>query len=182
MLIERSSSKPAALGSWSTSMTTAERLFASLMTSKEYREGFVEEAVQSRITAQISALREKGGGDYEAFADKIGKKTSWVYRLEDPTKPPPTISSLLEVAAACDVGLDVRFCRFSELVHDVSTLNKGSFYVPSFEEELKEVLGPQHKRGRNVRSDRHKPRPKSGAAATGVLNSSVGGLGQSHAA
>jgi transcriptional regulator with XRE-family HTH domain len=145
----------AGLGSVDTGSMRAEALLDSLRSSKEYREAFVAEAIQSRITGQIAALRDRAGWDYKAFAEKLNKKLSWTYRLEDPNLPPPTISTLLDVAAAFDIGLDVRFCRFSELLHDVSSLSPESFAVPRFDEELKSGSLVGSRRKRNVRSNRH---------------------------
>jgi len=92
--------------------------------------------IRTRITAQIHALRTKNGWDYKTFAEKLGKKLSWAYRLEDPNDSPPTIPSLLEVAAVCDVDLDIRFRPFSSLIRDMRDLSDASFAVPSFTEEL----------------------------------------------
>ena len=61
---------------------------------------------------------------------------AWAYRLKDPNSSVPTIPSLLEVAEAFDIGLDVRFRRFSELLDDATTLTPESFVVPSFNSEL----------------------------------------------
>lgn len=160
MPIERSSPRQAALESSSMNSITAENLLASLKTSREYREAFVDEAIRSRITAQIAALRAREGGDYKTFAEKLGKKVAWAYRLEDPNMPLPTISSLLEVAAACDIGVDVRFCRFSDLIRDVSSLNSEAFSIPSFEEELKTASLWRGRSFRHIRSNRHRPRQK----------------------
>lgn len=111
-------------------------MLSSLQTGKEYRQGFVEEAIRTRITAQIHALRTKNECDYKQFAEKIGRKVAWAYRLEDPNESLPTIPTLLQIAEAFDIGLDVRFRPFSELLRDVVTLNPDSFSVPSFAEEL----------------------------------------------
>ncbi len=113
------------------------QMLEQMKTSKEYRHGFVEEAVRSRIVGQITALRKERDWDLKTFAAQIGKKVSWAYRLEDPNSAPPTIPSLLEVAEACDIGLDVRFRSFSELLTDVTTLTPASFLVPSFDAELR---------------------------------------------
>jgi len=77
--------------------------------------------------------------DPKAFAEQLGKKVSWIYRLEDPNAPAPTIASLLEVAKAFDVDLQVRFRPFSERLDDLSRLSAKSFTVPSFEEELSDL-------------------------------------------
>jgi transcriptional regulator with XRE-family HTH domain len=133
----------------------------SLASSRESRQAFVEETVATRITAQIKALRESKGMDYRQFAEKIGKKVSWAYRLEDPNAPPPTISTLLEIAAAFDIALDVRFCSFSQILNEVVSLTPDSFQVHSFEEELKRAaLEPKpksHRRRTGQRTGRPLP-------------------------
>lgn len=112
-------------------------MLETLKCGKEARHGFIEEAIRSRLTAQIHAIRQEQGWDLRTFAEKLGKKLSWAYRLEDPNESVPTIPTLLEVAEAFDVGLDVRFRRFSELLEDAANLTPDSFLVPSFEFELK---------------------------------------------
>jgi transcriptional regulator with XRE-family HTH domain len=74
--------------------------------------------------------------DPKAFAEQLNKKVSWVYRLEDPNAPAPTIASLLEVAKAFDVDLQVQFRPFSERLNDLSALSEHSLEAPSFNEEL----------------------------------------------
>src|SRR5580692_114591 len=90
------------------------QIFQSLKTDEDYRYAFVEERIQTGLAAQIHTIREQRGLDPKRFAEKLGKKVSWVYRLEDPNQPPPTIPSLIDVAKAYDCDLDVRFRPFSE--------------------------------------------------------------------
>jgi hypothetical protein len=136
MVTEKSSSAVAE-AEYADTSSTKRQLVGSLKTSKEYRHAFVEEAIRSRLTAQIEAMRSERGWDYKQFAEELKKKVAWAYRLEDPNETFPTIPSLLEIAEALDVGLDVRFCSFSALVDDVAGLQDASFKVPSFEAELK---------------------------------------------
>lgn len=159
MLTGSSSSQQAELGSVSIS-SIRQQVFEGLKASKEYRHGFIEEAIRSRIIAQITAMRKERGWDLRAFASQIGKKVSWAYRLEDPNSAAPTVPSLLEVAEAFDVGLDVRFRSFSELLDDVTTLGPESFRVPSFDEELKEQSFSRLSRRRKVRIRSHKSKPR----------------------
>jgi transcriptional regulator with XRE-family HTH domain len=114
-------------------------MLESMKTSKEYRHGFIEEAIRSRLTAQINALRNERGWDLKTFAEALGKKRAWAYRLEDPNEAVPTIPSLLEVAETFDVGVDVRFRRFSELLEDATKLTPESFSVPSFDSEVRSM-------------------------------------------
>jgi transcriptional regulator with XRE-family HTH domain len=145
-----------------------QQVLQSLQTGEEYRHAFIEEAVRTRITAQIKTIREQRKWDYKQLADKIDKKVSWAYRLEDPNMAPPTIPTLLQVAAAFDVGLDVRFCPFSEFLDDVTSLTPESFAVPSFDDELKSgsFLKSRH-RIRVHRCSKRRPRRKSISAETG---------------
>jgi transcriptional regulator with XRE-family HTH domain len=115
------------------------QVLKSLKTSKEYRHSFVEEKIQSGLAAQIVAIRELRRLDPRKFAEALGKKVSWVYRLEDPNQSPPTIPSLLEVARAFDVDLEVRFRAFSGLLDEVGRLSPDSLKVLSFKEELPEL-------------------------------------------
>jgi transcriptional regulator with XRE-family HTH domain len=165
MLIASSSSQPAGLESASTN-SIKQQMLEQMRASKEYRHGFIEEAIRSRVVAQITALRKERGWDLKTLAAEIGKKTSWAYRLEDPNAPPPTIPSLLEVAEAFDVGLDVRFRAFSELLHDALAFESGDFTVPSFNEEVSTGAFFRAGRKRSIRQPpcnkpRHRRKPKA---------------------
>lgn len=129
-----------------------QQMLESMKASRDYRHGFIEEAIRSRLTAQINALRDERGWDLKTFAGKLGKKLSWAYRLEDPNESVPTIPTLLEVAETFDIGLDVRFRRFSELLNDATTLKSDSFLVPSFDSELKNMAFGRQARKRKLRS------------------------------
>jgi len=136
MLTENLSSQQAGAGSANTS-SIRQQVLEALKSSSEYRHAFIEEAIRSRLTAQISTLRRAEGWDYKTFAENLGKKLSWAYRLEDPNSSVPTIPTLLAVAEAFDIGLDVRFRKFSELLEDATTLTSESFSVPSFDSEMR---------------------------------------------
>jgi hypothetical protein len=56
--------------------------------------------------------------------------------LEDPNaESKPTLNTLLRVAAAFDVGLDVRFVPFSTVLTRATSATPKQLEVPSFEEE-----------------------------------------------
>jgi transcriptional regulator with XRE-family HTH domain len=138
-----------------------QQMLSGLQASKEYRHAFVDEAIRTRITAQIKALRDERGLDYKEFAEQIDKKPSWVYRLEDPNVAPPTIPTLLQIAEAFDIGLDVRFRSFSELLEDIATLKPTSFEVPSFDAELKSGAFWRSLRTRKILRYKRKSRHRS---------------------
>ena len=167
MLIENLSSQQAGAESANTA-SIREQMLEALKSGKGARHAFIQESIAMRLTAQIHAIRIEHGWSPQEFADKLQKKLSWVYRLEDPNVPPPTIPTLLGVAEALDIGLDVRFRRFSELLDDATTLTPESFLVPSFESEIKAGVfrWPRIRR-------RHPRRTKSYLVKTGTIRKGV---------
>lgn len=115
------------------------QVLQSLKTSEEYRHSFVAETICSGLAAQIRSIREQRGMDNKQFAERLGKKISWTYRLEDPNASPPTIPTLLDVAKAFDVALEVRFVPFSALLRDVGELTAESFKVQEFNHEMSQL-------------------------------------------
>src|ERR1700720_995436 len=88
------------------------QLLRSFKTGKVYRHAFVEEAVRTSIAAQIRAIREQRKMSRPELAKLMGKSPSWIFRLEDPNEKPPTISTLLAVAEAFDISLNISFGSF----------------------------------------------------------------------
>lgn len=116
--------------------SVGDQILENFRGSKSYRHAFVEEKVRTGIALQIRAIREKQEMKRPKFASLMNKAPSWVFRLEDPNQPPPTISTLLQVAEAFDVDLEIRFGRFSRLIDRLDQMDEGSLRVPSFDEEL----------------------------------------------
>jgi transcriptional regulator with XRE-family HTH domain len=115
------------------STSLGEQIFQSLNSGADYREAFVEEKIRTGLAVQIKTIREKREGMTQtAFAKKLGKSQSWVSRLEDPTEPIPTVPTLLRIASTFDIGLQVKFVAFADLIDDVTTISPGTLDVPEF--------------------------------------------------
>jgi len=112
------------------------QLLESFKTGKVYRQAFVEEAVRTSIAVQIKAIREQRKMSRPELAKLMGKSPSWIFRLEDPNEKPPTISTLLAVAEAFDINLNISFGPFQSFLDRLSNMSPASFEVPSFDEEL----------------------------------------------
>jgi transcriptional regulator with XRE-family HTH domain len=84
--------------------------------SKDYRDGFLETDVKGGIALQIQALREKLGMTQTEFAKKIGKPQPVISRLENEEDRSVTINTLLEIAMALDIALQVRFCDYVDVL------------------------------------------------------------------
>jgi transcriptional regulator with XRE-family HTH domain len=118
--------------------TIGRQLLESYKTGKEYRHAFSEEKVRTQLAAQIKAIREQREMKRPELAALMDKAPSWIFRLEDPNLPPPTIVTLLKVAEAFDVDLDIRFVRFTDFLRRVDGMSDADFQVPSFLEDVRE--------------------------------------------
>jgi ribosome-binding protein aMBF1 (putative translation factor) len=127
--------QPTGLISW-------DALWARLTNGPAVRSKFVESHLSKNIAFQVRAMRARNDWSQQELADTLETNQNAIYRLENPSKVKPTLSTLKKVAAAFDVALIVRFVPFSQLVNWVTGteytekgLSTDSLAVPSFAEE-----------------------------------------------
>ena len=111
------------------------KLFEKLR-KRAYRRAYVGEHVRRGIAYQIRALREQRDWSKGKLAKALRKPQSTVTRLEDPNYGRVTVQTLLQVADAYDVALQVRFVPFSSFLRATRDLSTASMQVPSFEVEM----------------------------------------------
>jgi transcriptional regulator with XRE-family HTH domain len=116
----------------------------SLMNSKKirrkpYREAFLKQNIVSSLSHQIKINRVSRGWSQQDLADKIGSKQSVISRYEDSSYGKLSVSTLIQIANALDVGLEVKFTPFSRLVGEVNSWTREKAMVPSFSTELKAI-------------------------------------------
>jgi hypothetical protein len=101
---------------------------------KEYRNAYVSEHVRRWIAHQIRALREHPERKWKQgeLSNRMGKPQSVISRLEDPNYGKMTVQTLLEVAAACDVALIIKFVSFERFVGETADLTQSAMQVDSF--------------------------------------------------
>lgn len=80
---------------------------------EEYRHGYVEAELATRLAVQIRRLREDRGWTQKKLAELAGTKQSAISKLEDPGYGRYSLSLLLELARVFDVAIDVAFVPFS---------------------------------------------------------------------
>jgi transcriptional regulator with XRE-family HTH domain len=86
-----------------------------------YRVSYLESHVKGGIAYQIQALREKEGVTQANFGRMLGMPQTVISRLENTEYGSVNINTLLKVANALKIGLEVRFCNFEMiLAADVS--------------------------------------------------------------
>lgn len=104
--------------------------------NKEYRDAYVASQIRIGVPFQIRALRNQRGWNQEEFATRLGMSQPRVSEMERPGERRPNIETLLRIAEALDVGLQVRFVSFGELIEWAERFSPDDFVVPSFEEEI----------------------------------------------
>lgn len=108
--------------------------------SREYREALVFENVYTGISSQIRVLREQRELSQAALGRKAKMAQERISILEDPNaETKPTLNTLLRVASAYDVGLDVRFVPFSTVLDRSTKTDSSELEVPSFDEEKSDI-------------------------------------------
>lgn len=83
-----------------------------------YRRGFVEGHATDTIAFQLRALRKARDWDQREVGERLGnpKLQPMISRYENPNYGRYSVKTLLELAAAFDVALIVRFAPYSELI------------------------------------------------------------------
>jgi transcriptional regulator with XRE-family HTH domain len=101
----------------------------------EYRHGYLEEFVFDRLANQIKVLREQRGLTQARLAEAAGMKQTRISILEDSSNTSLNVSTLLRLAKALDVGLEVKFFPFSKVAEQIASFSLQSLNVPSYTQE-----------------------------------------------
>lgn len=89
------------------------------LSSKEYRDAYVEETINNRLAAQIYSLRVQRGYTQTDLCDLTGMKQPRISALEKSCRG-VTLKTLRRLASAFDVALVVKFVPFSELIKETA--------------------------------------------------------------
>lgn len=112
-------------------------LLAGLRGDLEYRHAWNLENVYTGVCFQLRALREQRGWSQAALGKAARMAQERISILEDPNSDTkPTLNTLLRLADACDVGLDVRFVPYKTVIDRSVNTDLKTLEVPSFDEEL----------------------------------------------
>lgn len=140
---------------------------------KEYRDAYVESQIRMLLPLQVRELRKRRDWTQPELADKAGMGQPRISELEKPGERRLTIETLLRLASAFDIGLQVRFLPLSELMEWSEGLDVDRFDVPSFETELKNAAQEVHsllilrKPPQHARASRSANGANQGAMGTG---------------
>ena len=133
-------------------MTSVRAQIVASLADKEYRDAFVQEAINQGIAFQIRAIRNQRGWTQGDLAERASKAQPEISRLEDPGYEGYTLKTLAKLASAFDVALTVRFIPFSALADEIGDESSRDFKVLSFDED--DALGPRSDPGEIRGADR----------------------------
>lgn len=108
--------------------------------SKGYRDAYLENSVRSGVAYQIQALRKSSGLSQSEFAAKLGKPQSSVCRLEREAYGRVSVSTLLDIAKALDVGLVVRFTNYVNVLTATSHMSESDLEVDTIFETVEKAM------------------------------------------
>ena len=111
------------------SLLSKKSLAKKLLKAKRFRDGFVSARIAQTLALQARVMREEGGLSQTQLAKELDTSQNAIYRLENPSFA-KSISTLIKVASFFDVGLVVRFERFSGIVDWVSDMDSESILIP----------------------------------------------------
>lgn len=115
-------------------------LLNGLKTDPQYRHAWNLENVYVGVCFQIRALREQRKLSQAELGKAAKMAQERISILEDPNADTkPTLNTLLRIADAFDVGLDVRFVPHKTVIERSTTTNMKQLEVPGFDDEVPEL-------------------------------------------
>jgi transcriptional regulator with XRE-family HTH domain len=112
---------------------------------EEYRQVYFEDFMYSQLAIQVVKLRQQRGWTQKELAAKIGTQQPGIARLEDVNYRGWTLATLIKLAAAFDVALDVMFIPFTAAIDKCASFNpevlevEGGFTLPCIGEKPTQV-------------------------------------------
>lgn len=105
------------------------------LANKAFRIAFLAENIRNGLAFSIRAIRESQKMTQGQLAEKAKKPASVISRLEDPNYGRYTIRTLLDLAAAFDVALLIKFVPYSRLISETKDLSPKALAALSYSQE-----------------------------------------------
>ena len=116
-------------------MNTSSSLISE-MRNKEYRDAYVASQIRMTLPLLVRTLRRNVAWTQPQLAEAAGMAQPRISELEKPGERRLTIETLLKLASAFDVALQVRFLPFSELIDWNEEIDLDNFAIPPFSQEI----------------------------------------------
>jgi transcriptional regulator with XRE-family HTH domain len=104
---------------------------------KEYRDSYVASQIRIGLPFQVRALRLSKQLTQGELAERAEMTQPRIAEIEKAGKRSFNLETLLRIASALDVGLEVRFVPISEIIDHDESFDPDNFSIPTFEQELR---------------------------------------------
>lgn len=132
------------------------------LNDKIYRDAYVGSQIRMTLPLQIRGLRESLKWTQSKLAKEAKMAQPRISELESPGERRLTIETLLRLASAFDVALQVRFVPFGKLVDWSENLDLNNFSVKPYPNEIEELKSASLRRSA---ARRRRPRVKARSTA-----------------
>jgi transcriptional regulator with XRE-family HTH domain len=106
---------------------------------KAYRHAFVKSQLRIGLPMMCRALREDRGWTQPELAKEAGMSQPRISEIERPGERNLNLETLLRLAEAYDVALQVRFVPFRTFVDDSDSISLHQYSVKPFEKDLMDL-------------------------------------------
>lgn len=123
------------------SMLSRSKVISNLLEHRTARESYVRAKLNQLIPSQIRALRLRQEWSQKELGDAAEMKQARISAIETPGVVNFSLETLVRIAAALRVGLQVRFLPYSEMLCWENDFSQDSFSVTKIEQD-DEFLDP----------------------------------------
>ena len=103
---------------------------------KSYRDAYVASQIRIGLPYQVRALRQSRDWTQGELAVRAGMAQPRVAEIEKPGKRSLNIETLLRLASAFDVGLEVRFVPITRVIDHSESFDPDHLSIQTFDEEI----------------------------------------------
>lgn len=111
---------------------------------KEGRDEFLSSSVRLGVSIQTQVLR--GDRSQTEFARVTGKTQTQISRLENAKSGGVSLQTLIDIAAALDIGLSVRFVDYDRMLDEINDMSDEALKVKTIFESVDDARSASYRR------------------------------------
>jgi transcriptional regulator with XRE-family HTH domain len=108
-------------------MNDRSKLISRLLNEKDYRAAYIRAKLDVLVPSQLRALRLRQNKTQPVLAEMAGMKQSRISAMETPGRVNFNLDTLVRMAASLNVGMQVKFVPFSEMLNWENEYSQESF-------------------------------------------------------
>lgn len=130
-------------------MLSRSQIISKLLTGRSSRESYIRAKLSQLIPSQIKALRLREEWTQKELGEKADMKQARISAMEKPGEVAFTLETLIRLASAFRVGLQVRFVDHSKMLKWDNSYSQEDFMVIPLERD-EQFISPPSASGRPI--------------------------------